>query len=125
MVASNYWRADLQHSDGRAVSIRVSWIHMADISFHSGNYNLADLPTKYGGYGYHGPEIVETILTYLQECYQKISAYDAEEKNQVELTHIRQNYFRFAKEQRFASLEFFKVIEDYRPKIIDRANISI
>lgn len=83
--------------------------------------DLAALPTKYGGCGYHSLEIADIILTYLQECYQMISAYDSEKKNQGELGRIRQNYLRFAKQQRFASLEFFEVIEDYRPKIISRS----
>lgn len=85
------------------------------------NADLADLPTKHGNCGYHSPEIVEVILEYLQECYRMISAYDAEEKNQEERERIRYNYLRFAKEERFASLEFFKVIEDYRPRIINRS----
>ena len=84
------------------------------------NADLTTLPTKYGNHGYHGPEIAETILEYLKECYRMISAYDAEEKNQEKRERIQQDYFRFAKEQRFASLDFFKLIEDYRPKIINR-----
>lgn len=82
----------------------------------------AALPTKCGACGYHSPEIAETILEYLRECFRLISVYDAEEKNQGERNQIRQNYLRFAKEHRFASLEFFKMIEDYRPKIINRPN---
>lgn len=85
------------------------------------NADLATLPTKSGNCGYHSMEISEVILEYLQECYRMISAYDAEEKNQKEREQIRQNYLTFAKDQRFASLEFFKVIEDYRPKIINRS----
>ena len=85
------------------------------------NADLTTLPTKNGNCGYHSTEIVEVILEYLQECYRMIYAYDSEELNRKTRDLIRQNYLRFAKEQRFASLEFFKVIEDYRPKIINRS----
>lgn len=86
------------------------------------NADWTALPTKYGNCGYHSPEIAITILEYLRECFRMISLYDAKSKNQEERDQIRQNYIRFAKEHRFASLEFFKMIEDYRPKIINRPN---
>lgn len=79
-----------------------------------------DLPTQSGKCGYHNFEIMDSILRYLRGCYQTIQRFDAVEENQKELRQIRENFRLFAREQRFASSEFFKIMENYRPKLIHR-----
>lgn len=82
--------------------------------------NIDDLPSQNGGCGYHSFEIVDIILHYLRECLMIIRQYDNKEKNRVEREQIQENFRMFAREQRFASLEFFRTVESYRPKLVYR-----
>lgn len=86
--------------------------------------DITALPSRSGNYGYHNCEIADIILLYLKECCRMIRDYDDEEGNRMEREKIQDNFRRFAQEQRFASLEFFQTIEDYRPRLIDRNFIT-
>lgn len=70
--------------------------------------------------GYHSLEIAEMILIYLKECVRAIQEFDTDPNNQPTLKLIRDRFCMFAKNQRFASLAFFEVIEEYRSQFIDR-----
>jgi len=50
----------------------------------------------------------------------KVRYYDNAEENRAERERIQENFRLFAREQRFASLEFFRTVESYRPKLIHR-----
>ena len=61
-----------------------------------------------------------SILHYLSVCYESIRHYDALEQNRSAKEEIQSNFREFAIKQRFASLDFFQILEAYRPQIIHR-----
>ncbi len=81
--------------------------------------DIAGLPSQGGGY--HSFEIADIILHYLIECREMIRNYDNAEENRAEREQIQENFRLFARERRFASLEFFRTVESYRPKLIYRS----
>ena len=78
------------------------------------------LPSKEGLCGYHSLEVAGSILHYLKTCYESIQNYDSKGENTQAKEKIQQIFRKYAVEQRFASIDFFCTIEEYRPEIIDR-----
>ena len=80
------------------------------------------LLSKNGQCGCHSLDVAGSILIYLQTCYEVIQGYDSEKDNIQMKEEIQRVFREYAVKQRFASLDFFRTIEEYRPKIIEREN---
>lgn len=78
------------------------------------------LPVKGDDCGYHSLEVAGTILHYLHTCCDSIQYYDSLNQNRQAKLEIQQNFREYAVKQRFASIDFFHTIEEYRPRIIRR-----